>query len=196
MNSESKFRGAMLALVRRLITSLVLLLPLSAPAIVLEPLSVNALSAQADIVLHGVVLSNTCQRDPSGRIYTKVELRVTDIWKGAISGSPFVIVHGGGVLGDRQASVPAQVQYDIGEEVVAFLVRNERGEGVTVGLMQGKFRVWQNAVGGTRYVVNPFHGVPEQFGNRAARQGSTKASAVPAPIRLTDLKRQVQEAHR
>lgn len=196
MKYEPELRGAMLALVRRLVASLALFLPLSTSAIVLEPLSVDTLSAQADVVLHGVVLSNTCQRDPSGRIYTKVELRVTDIWKGAISGSPFVIVHGGGVLGDRQASVPAQVQYDIGEEVVAFLVRNERGEGVTVGLMQGKFRVWQEAVGGTRYVVNPFHGVPEQVGNRAARQGVAKASAAPAPIRLTDLKRQVQEAHR
>ncbi len=196
MNAVSEPTCVRRVFARRFVAALALFLPLSAPAIVLEPLSVETLSAQADIVLHGVVLSNTCQRDPSGRIYTKVELRVTDIWKGAISGSPFVIVHGGGVLGDRQAGVPAQVQYNIGEEVVAFLVRNERGEGVTIGLMQGKFRVWQDAVGGARYVVNPFHGVPEQFGNRGARQGVAKASAVPAPIRLTDLKRQVQEAHR
>ena len=86
---------------------------------------------------------------PVGR-HTKVELEVTDVWKGAVSGSPFQIVMGGGVLGEEQAVVSGQVQDAVGEEVVAFLVRNARGEGVTLGLMQGKFHVWKDTGGRTK----------------------------------------------
>ena len=45
----------------------------------------------------------------------------------------FTIVHGGGILGDRRVIVSDQVTFQPGEEVVAFLVLNQRGEGVTLG---------------------------------------------------------------
>lgn len=196
MHTDSEPFASGRAVVLRLFAAWLVLLPFSTAAIVMDPLSVETLTAQADVIVHGTVLSRTCQRDPAGRIYTKVELRVAEVWKGAISGSPFLIVHGGGILGDEQARVSAQVQYAIGEEVVAFLVRNERGEGVTVGLVQGKFRVWKDAAGGTPYVVSPFHGVPEGAKSLLARPAGARASAVPTPIRLEDLKRQVQEALR
>ena len=167
--------------------------PIPAAAVVLEPLSIDALTAQADLVLHGVVLSKTCQRDPSGRIFTTVELEVTDVWKGAISGNPFVIVHGGGILGEQQAVVAAQVQYDLGEEVVAFLVRNARAEGVTIGLMQGKFRVWKDAVSGARYAANPFHGLLNNAGGTPIVQlGSARPQSSGAPMPLDELRKQVR----
>src|SRR5689334_7993195 len=70
-----------------------------------DPLTVEALARQAELVVQGTVLSKTCQRDPAGRIYTKVELEVTDVWKGAVTGSPMVLVHGGGILGEQRSVV-------------------------------------------------------------------------------------------
>src|SRR5689334_3956691 len=106
-------------------------------ALGLRPLSIETLTRQAEVVLHGRVLSKTCQQDIAGRIYTRVELDVLDVWKGAISGTPFPVVQGGGLLGERRSVVPGQAEYAVGEEVVLFLVRNERGEAITVGLLQG-----------------------------------------------------------
>ena len=40
------------------------------------PTSIEQLAGQSQLVLHGIVLSKSCQRDDAGRIYTKVELEV------------------------------------------------------------------------------------------------------------------------
>jgi hypothetical protein len=176
---------------------LFVLLPASLCAIVFDPLSIESLTKQADVVLQGTVLSKTCQRDPAGRIYTRVELQVTELWKGAVPGSPFVIVRGGGVLGERQSVVAGQVQYDIGEEVVVFLVRNGRGEGVTLGLMQGKFHIWREGVTGSRFVVNPFHGAPETAaGGIRSRSTARPVADSLALLELAELKKRVLEASR
>ena len=158
-------------------------------AIGFSPLSIEALTDQSELILQGTVLSKTCLRDKSGRIYTQVELAVTEVWKGAISGSPFLIVHGGGVLGEEQSVVSGQAPYELGKEVVAFLVRNERGEGVTVGLMQGKFDVQKDPNTGTHYVAHPFLRIPEQ-GKMALKSGPGAAGA-RGRMPLAELKKQV-----
>jgi hypothetical protein len=181
----------------RCVVLLLMLAPLSARAVWFDPLSIESLTRQADVVVQGTVLSETCQRDSAGRIYTMVELQVTDLWKGAVPGSPFVIVHGGGRLGDRQSRVGGEVKYQVGEEVVAFLVWNSRGQAVTVGLMQGKFHVWRDPLTGSRFVVNPFHGVPEQAAPPMRIQDTSRPSAdSPAPLALAELKKRVLEANR
>ena len=176
---------------------LCVLVPASLCAIVFDPLSIESLTRQADVVLQGTVLGKACQRDPAGRIYTRVELQVVELWKGAVPGSPFVVVHGGGVLGEQQSVVAGQVQYDIGEEVVVFLVRNGRGEGVTLGLMQGKFHVWRDGPAGRRFVVNPFHGAPETAaGGIRSRITSMPVAGSLAGLELAELKKRVLEASR
>jgi hypothetical protein len=182
-------------LTRRLFGAAVLLLPFSLAAVIFEPLSIESLTRQADVILHGTVLNKTCQRDASGRIYTRIEINVTDVWKGAIAGNPLTIVHGGGVLGDRQAVVSGQVSYDVGEEVVAFLVRNQRGEGVTLGLMQGKFHVWKDTVSGAKFVVSPFHGVPENAAGQIRLLSVSGSRPPTSPLGLAELKKCVQEVH-
>jgi hypothetical protein len=172
-----------------------LVLPIPLFATLFEPLSIETLSSEADIILQGKVLSKTCQRDASGRIYTRVELQVEDVWKGAISGSPFIIVHGGGVLGEEQRIVSGQAQYDIGEEVVAFLVRNNRGEGVTLGLKQGKFHVWKDATN-IKYAVSPFHGTSQEAIAAAQAKSSPSPSTAGIPLPLSGLKKRVMEAPR
>src|SRR3989442_2465869 len=127
-------------------------------AIQFTPLSIEHLTGESALVVRATVLSKSCQRDPAGRIFTKVELEVAEVWKGSIATNRFTVVHGGGILGDRKATVSGQVEYGIGEEVVAFLVFNQRGEGVTLGLAQGKFHIGREAGTGERLVHNLFHG--------------------------------------
>lgn len=138
---------------------LLLIVPLS--AVIMVPLSIPDLTAKSELIVHGTVLSKACQRDPEGRIYTKVEVQVTEVWKGTATANPLTIVHGGGTLGQERVVVSGQVEYEVGEEVVAFLVRNARGEAVTLGLAQGKFRVWKDSTSGQVLVRNPFHGGPD-----------------------------------
>jgi hypothetical protein len=158
----------------------------------MDPLAIEDLAQASRLILRGSVLSKTCLRDPQGRIYTRVELGVVEVWKGSLVTNRFMIVHGGGSLGGKRAVVPGQVEYNLGEEVVVFLVLNQRGEGVTRGLAQGKFRVWKDGDSGEWLAENPFHGRPPS------------GVDVPAPLqvagssglKLVELKRRVQGVSR
>src|SRR6185503_19685971 len=154
-------------------------------AIQCTPLSIEQLTQESALVVQGTVLSKTCQRDSAGRIFTKVELDVAEVWKGSLRTNRFTVVHGGGILGDRKATVSGQVEYGIGEEVVAFVVFNQRGEGVTLGLAQGKFQIGKEAATGERLVHNLFHGE-----NGTRDQSVSASDQLPTQRRLTlaDLK--------
>jgi hypothetical protein len=159
-------------------------------AIQMEPLSIEQLAEGSTLVVRGTVLSKSCQRDPAGRIYTKVDLQVVEVWKGWLATNRFTIVHGGGILGEQKATVSGQVEFGIGEDVVAFLVLNQRGEGVTLGLAQGKFHVWQDPRTGEWHANNLFHGEPDSHG-----QVTYQNEILPTSRRLTlaELKRRVRE---
>jgi hypothetical protein len=154
----------------------------------LTPLSVEDLSRRADLILQGTVTSKTCLRDPDGRIVTHVQLTVSNVWKGTLATNSFTIVHSGGTIGDIESEVTGQVEYSVGEEVVAFLVLNKRGEGVTIGLAQGKFLVWKDKTTGEKFVHNIFHGDTEEA---AARSGNKAAK-----LALKELQQRAQGAAR
>ena len=135
-------------------------------ATIMTPLPVEELGHRAEVILHGVVLNKSCQHSPEGRIYTRVELQVTEVWKGSLTNATFTIVHSGGTVGNLRAQVSGQVKYSAGEEVVAFLLVSSRGEGVTLGLAQGKFHVWRDKVTGEKFAHNPFHGAMEPFATK------------------------------
>ena len=97
----------------------------------------------------------------------------------------FTIVQGGGTVGDVREEVSGDVQYEPGEEFVAFLVFNARGEPVTIGLAQGKFHVWRDPQTGEKFTNNLFHGKPEPAG------GGHGDAAPLLPV--SELKRQVRE---
>lgn len=150
----------------------------SAFAVLVRPLPIEELNQRSHSVVHATVTAKSVQRDAEGRIYTKVTLQVQESWKGQNLSGNFSIVHSGGVLGDEIASVSGQTEYEIGEEVVLFLVLNQRGEGVTVGLAQGKFKVTEDPQTHEKHAHNPFHG--EQPGKSDKR------------LRLADLKARVK----
>jgi hypothetical protein len=171
--------------------SWLLLPPIVARADQPTPLSIEQLTSESQLILQGIVRTKSVQRDAAGRIYTKVELEVSEVWKGTLATNRFTIVHGGGILGEIQTVVSGQAEYEVGEEVVAFLVINPEGQGVSIGLAQGKFHVWQEGANGEKLVRNPFHG-----GEAAAPPASGNAAqSAPAPsgrLTLTDLKRRAK----
>jgi len=165
----------------------------STRAVQMEPLSIEQLAEQSALVVQARVLSKSCQRDPAGRIFTKVELQVAEIWKGTLNTNRISLVQGGGILDGEKAIVSGQVDYGIGEEVVAFLVFNPRGEGVTLGLAQGKFHIRQDPGTGERLAHNLFHGQSESADQRIFR---SDRRSTQRRLTLAELKRRVQGGNR
>ncbi len=172
-----------------------LLLAIQLPATQFTPARLDDLVAKAQLVLQGTVLSKSCQQDDAGRIYTKVELQVAEVWKGTLATNRFTVVHGGGILGDQKAVVSGQADYQVGEEVVVFLVLNQRGEGVSLGLARGKFSIQPDPATGEKLAQNPFHSAPPTPATEKsrARVATGRQSSVKG-IKLADLKQRVTSA--
>ena len=169
-------------------TALLLLLVSPLQALQMRPLSIQQLTDRAQLVLHGSVTKKTVQRDPQGRIYTRIELDVTEPWKGRPNRGPFVVVQAGGVLGEEAMVVDGQEEFALGEEVVLFLVLNQRGEGLVIGLVQGKFKVAKDS-SGEKIVYNHFHGKVSGKEKSASFAGGAPGSG---RLSLSDLKTRVQ----
>ena len=156
----------------------------------MQPLSIDWLGAKAQLVVRGTVLSKAVQRDPAGRIYTAVQLQVAEIWKGSLATNRCTIVHAGGVLGDQAAVVSGEARYEVGEEIVAFLVLNQRGEGVSIGLSQGKFEVFRDRDTGEKLARNRFHG--REGGTPKASAAQPDEAGVLRRLTVVDLKSRAQ----
>lgn len=151
------------------------------------PLSVEELASRADCVVRGLVEGTSCHKDPAGRIYTRITFKVLETWKGQVAEEQLTLVHSGGEFEGRRVVMPGQVAYTVGQEAVAFLVINSRGEGVTVGLTQGKFRLWKDPATGAILAQNHVH--------NPAPRSNPQLQNVPSsdqPITLSELRRRVQ----
>src|SRR5687767_10897218 len=84
-------------------------------AVTMMPIEIEAMADRAKLIVQGTVLSKICQRDEAGRIFTKIELQISDVWKGTFSDRQLQIVHGGGALGEERSTVSGQVAYEPGE---------------------------------------------------------------------------------
>ena len=101
---------------RFILPSAILLFSLSLRATIMVPLAVEDLAQRAELVLRGTVTGKVCLKDPEGRIYTKIQFNVTEVWKGGLTTNTFAIVHAGGTLGDEHAVVDGEASYEVGEE--------------------------------------------------------------------------------
>jgi hypothetical protein len=161
-------------------------------AVIMIPQSVESLTTQAQAIVQGTVVSRSCQRDDAGRIYTSIEFAVAEVWKGAVATNRITLVHGGGVLGEEKAVVSGQVDYPVGEEAVVFLVWNPCGQGVTLGLCQGKFKITKDPTTGERLADNGMVARTVPSTNVPARTLTAPTSR--AAWSLADLKQRVREA--
>ena len=160
-------------------------------AVIMISQSVEALTTQAQAIVQGTVLSRSCQRDDAGRIYTSIEFAVEEVWKGAVATNRITLVHGGGVLGEEKVVVSGQVEYAVGEEAVVFLVWNPRGQGVTLGLRQGKFKITKEPTTGERLADNGM--IARAAPNTNAPTRSLATPTARAGLSLAELKQRVRE---
>jgi hypothetical protein len=164
---------------------------LTARATIMTPLSVENLTQRAELILQGTVASKTCLLTEGGSVYTRIEFNVSAVWKGTLTTNRFIIVHGGGTVGDTTTVVSGQAEYEIGEEVVAFLRCNARGEGASIGLAQGKFQVWEENATGAKFAHNLFHGEPPPAESPALAALRT-AAGPPKRLGLQELRQRVE----
>lgn len=160
------------------------------------PLTVEQLATSATVVVHGRVEWVESSRDAQGRIHTRVGLGVLATWKGGLAGDGrhCEIVLGGGVVGQRAVRVVGQADHQVGDEVVAYLARNEAGDWVTLGLGQGRFLVRREAGSERRLVSNPFWG-EEAAGDPGGKPAPAIGVRMPArrPLTLEELERRTRE---
>jgi hypothetical protein len=103
--------------------------------------SVEDLARAAQLIVRGKVESKSIQRDAAGRIFTETKIAVGEVWKGNPKEPLLTVVSGSGILGQTKVTSVGQVSYEPGEEVIAFLIWNDRHEAVTVEMARGKFQV-------------------------------------------------------
>lgn len=156
----------------------------------LLPLSVQELTEAADVVLQGKVVSRKVARDDDGRVFTSIKLQVQDVWKGEVDGGTFEVVHGGGILGLRKVEIAYQVEFGLADEAVVFCRINSKGQGVTIGMVQGKFDVLKSENDSKLYVRNLFHGGAPPDSNSLQTRGIRLPHQLPLPIET--LKAQVR----
>jgi hypothetical protein len=173
----------------RLSMLLVLAFPSGVYAGNLIPLTIEQLVQHSELILFGAVLSTSSKQHSAGGIYTRVELNVVELWKGAVAKQPFKIVHDGGTFGEKRVTVSDQIDFQPGEEIVAFLVINQRGEGVSLGMSQGKFHIWTDGVTKQKYARNPFH-----CGDQTAGTVSIQSPATRLSLTLESLQQRVHLA--
>ncbi len=153
------------------------------------PLSIEQLSDKAEVIVRGVVTSKLTKRIGEKGIYTQVELKVEDSWKGATGKPHITIAQAGGVLGETIQNIPGQAVFKVGEEVVIFGVWNQRQEAVVLGLSQGKFNVAPTTDGKAKHCYSIFHGRPEST-------TSAKRAHWKPPLLISNLKTKVTSKDR
>lgn len=134
------------------------------------PLSIDELRERADLILHATVKSKACERNAEGHIITRVRAEVSEVLKGTLKTNFVEIVYLGGIIGEVGETSSIQANYEVGEETVVFLRLNDQREAVTIGVVQGKFQVWEDKATGEKFVHNLFHGVTRAEASQDAKK--------------------------
>ncbi|MEM8608280.1 MAG: hypothetical protein AAGF92_14305 [Myxococcota bacterium] len=124
----------------------------SASASILLAVSLEEMTARADRIVVGEVLSSEAFRSRGGMIRTLHRVRVDEELRGTTNREVLVETLGGH-LGDISTHVAGEPSFSIGDEVVLFL--QSRGGGVfrAIGATQGAMRIARRQ--GTRPMIVP-----------------------------------------
>jgi len=130
------------------------LTPSMLSASIVVPATLDELSTEADLVVHGRVAGvETRQAPETRRVERVVTIDVLRSLKGSAEGHVFVVLPGG-TYGRYRTIVPGVPELTAGEEVVLFLRTSAAGVPQLVGLSQGLLRVRLDA-SGQRLVLAP-----------------------------------------
>jgi hypothetical protein len=106
-----------------------------------QPLSVEQLTDASDYIVRGTVNQTWVDTDERGDHWTRVELEVEVVYKGAPSTDALQLDVMGGFLGTEGTIIQDVPRFDVGEEVLVFAERLESGLLVPTGMEQGKHTV-------------------------------------------------------
>ncbi len=140
---------------RRIATGLAVLFAaavLSATSVI--PISDQELYRRADVVAHGLVLSNRAEIGPFGFVETVTEIQVFETFKGHSSGNLVLRTVGGRLPDGTETAAAGQPRYRVGQEVVVFATLDPEGEYRITEFLLGKFEVWVDA-GGRKFALPP-----------------------------------------
>lgn len=116
-----------------------------ASATTVRSLSLEELTAQADLIVQARVVSqHSFKEGPRGWIYTASQIEVVDSFKGkAAPGDLLLVRQLGGQVEQEVMTLEGNAQLNQGEEVILFLDRDEQEpqRHYVVGLAQGKYSV-------------------------------------------------------
>jgi len=162
-----------------------------ASASVALDLSIEQLTAKADVVVRGKVVGQESAWTRGGRIVTTVHLAVEAALKGQSSGT-VALEHLGGHVGDIGQQISGEVAFQNGEEVVVFL-RAPKQPGSkyrVVGMSQGKFHlthqgasiIAKQSLDGLGLIRKPGGAIEEQPGQAISLEAlRARISAAAAP---------------
>ncbi|MCB9598428.1 MAG: hypothetical protein H6719_37285 [Sandaracinaceae bacterium] len=163
--------------------SLILGLAASASATVMIRASVEKLAAESELVVVGTVVEAEPQDGGprgEGGIYTRVELSVDEVWRGATDGPVTFWVHGGRV-GDRAMRTHGQATFEPGERVLVFL-DDAGGALFPTNMSQGKWTLDGDSARSRA-----------EAGALVTREGDRLTGAAPlAPMPLSELRARVR----
>jgi hypothetical protein len=145
---------------RRLLIALPLLLiglasSFGARASVTPELDLRGLTTNADRIVVGDVVSvKSAWESGRKRIFTNIEVKVTETWKGPTpEGGKIIIQQPGGQVGDIEMRVFGLAEFHEGQKAVLFLTGTEKASAV-VGLGQGMRPVSYDSKS-ARWMVQP-----------------------------------------
>jgi hypothetical protein len=109
----------------------------------MQHLEVEELARHSTDVFHGQVVSTETYWNPERtRIYTGVQVRVTETLKGAArSGDLVKVVQLGGEKDGSRTDYAGRPEFASGESVILFTTRTRKNELTIVALKQGKMQV-------------------------------------------------------
>lgn len=127
-------------------------------------LSTDELTEKSDAIITGKVNGIHCEwNDERNQIYTYISVQVDTVLKNknAVDNETIVIKQLGGIMDSLQLFIPGMPSFDMGEEVLLFLVDREKDpvsgklKNYRVrGLAQGKFSIIFDPVSGQRILRN------------------------------------------
>ena len=127
-----------------IIQSLILAASLLAPeahATSMVELTPDQLVDASDLIVRAHVDELWTERHEDGRVWTRVQLDVTQVLKGDEATEDVVIDLLGGAWAGRALLVHGSARFDVGEDVLVYLEELESGRITVVGKHQGKLTV-------------------------------------------------------
>jgi hypothetical protein len=166
---------------KALLSLLLLGVAIPAMASVAVPVSVEDLARGSDAVVRGRVERVTARWTEDGKsIFTYVDVRPSNVWRGSTPTLVTVAVPGG-VVGDFGQRVGGAPTFSEGEEVVLFLSKLGESEFQVRGMAQGKFAVVKDE-------ARPNLSSLAFVNGRALRAGERRAE----PMSIDELERRVK----